>query len=217
MERNVIGVYLIKNVVTNEYYIGGSSDLWKRKTQHFNYLKQNKHHCKRLQESYNKYGLDNFTHEMLETCTIENLIIREQYYLDTMPIDSCLNTLRTAFSFQGENHPMFGRTHDEEARLKIIEARSKQVISHSEETRRKIGEANKGRPVNMDHIRKMIEARAGKTVWNKGLSMPNKSKIILPEETVAEMKKLYAETKSISQVSFKFNLDWSVTKRHLLS
>ena len=43
----------------------------------------------------------------------------------------------------GENHPMYGKHHTEETKKKISEAKKGKTLS--EETRRKIGEANKGK------------------------------------------------------------------------
>jgi len=75
------GIYKITNIITNKFYIGSSSNIMKRKYNHFSSLKHNRHCNKYLQSSYNKYGKDNF---ILEECDKNNLINREQYYIDTV-------------------------------------------------------------------------------------------------------------------------------------
>lgn len=62
----MIGIYSIKNLINNKIYIGSSINITKRINQHFNNLKNNKHNNKHLQFSYNKYGIKNFSYEILE-------------------------------------------------------------------------------------------------------------------------------------------------------
>lgn len=208
------GVYKILNLVNGDYYIGSSKNVEKRIICHFSKLRKNKHHSKKLQNSFNKYGHVNFSHQIIELCEAEILQQREQHYLDALFNEKCLNILKDAYSTRGENHPMFGRRHSEESRAKIKLARSKQTISHSQETRLKIGASNKGRPFNIDHINKMIQARS-KTPWNKGISCPSKFKTVLSPEVLEQVNISYKITKSINKTAKQFNLDWEVTKRHL--
>ena len=56
------GCYEIRNNETNEVYIGESINLFYRFTTHISELYENKHHCKMLQEAFNKHGnISNFT------------------------------------------------------------------------------------------------------------------------------------------------------------
>ena len=48
------GCYEIRNNKTNEVYIGESINLFGRFTEHISELYENRHHCKRLQESFNE-------------------------------------------------------------------------------------------------------------------------------------------------------------------
>lgn len=75
------GIYCIINSINNKKYIGSSKDLQQRLTSHKVQLKSNKHKNRILQNSVNKYGLDNFYYSILEFCNIENLLVREQYYI----------------------------------------------------------------------------------------------------------------------------------------
>lgn len=66
--------------------------------------------------------------------------------------------------------PNKGFRHSEKTKLKIKEARKKQIIT--EEHKRKIGEANRGKkksPLSEEHKRKIGLANRGKKPWNKDL------------------------------------------------
>lgn len=78
------GIYKISNIITNKSYIGSAKNLRKRFSQHLNLLKLGKHHSIHLQNSYNKYGEDNFKYEIIEFCDEKDLLFREQYYLDSL-------------------------------------------------------------------------------------------------------------------------------------
>lgn len=78
------GVYKILNKQTGKFYIGSSINIDNRFKQHIRKLNSNNHDNDHLQKSWNKYGISNFTFEIVEYTEIENLIIREQYYLDKL-------------------------------------------------------------------------------------------------------------------------------------
>lgn len=78
------GIYKFSNIITNKSYIGSAKNLRKRFSQHLNLLKLGKHHSIHFQNSYNKYGKDNFKYEIIEFCDEKDLLSREQYYLNTL-------------------------------------------------------------------------------------------------------------------------------------
>lgn len=82
MENQIIGIYCIKNKISNKLYIGSSKNVAMRFKTHLSKLKNNKHSNPYLQNAVNKYGLNNFIFELIEETTIENLINREQYYIN---------------------------------------------------------------------------------------------------------------------------------------
>ena len=77
---NKAGIYCIKCYITKKVYIGSSQNLYKRKGQHFNLLKNNKHPNILLQRLYNKYNSLSF--KIIEECSVPDLIKREQFYMD---------------------------------------------------------------------------------------------------------------------------------------
>lgn len=77
----MIGVYKITNNINNKAYIGCSVDIEKRFQQHRNYKRGTNEPNKILYHAFDKYGLNNFTFEVLEQCTKEELIEKEISYI----------------------------------------------------------------------------------------------------------------------------------------
>jgi group I intron endonuclease len=69
----MIGIYSIKNKITNEQYIGSSINLQRRKIEHFSSLRQNTHPNAKLQAAFSTYGESNFEYSILEICSKEEL------------------------------------------------------------------------------------------------------------------------------------------------
>ena len=89
------GIYIIKNIITDNFYIGSSNNIHKRILEHFNNLKRNKHPNKYLQNSYNKYKIENFSYEILELCndnvTKNELLNIEQSYISNYDFNKLFN------------------------------------------------------------------------------------------------------------------------------
>ncbi len=97
------GIYKISNIITNKIYVGSAISLYNREIQHFFHLKQQTHHNKHLQASFNKYGIENFKFEVIEEIVNKNqLISREQFYIDTL--NPQYNKCRIAGSPLGIKH-----------------------------------------------------------------------------------------------------------------
>lgn len=103
-----IGIYKITNLLNNKFYIGSSCDIRARKYLHFSMLKNNKHHSPILQRVYNKYGKKYLSFEIIEECDVENLIEREQYYLDSLKpeYNICKVAGRTAGIISSKRKPV---------------------------------------------------------------------------------------------------------------
>ena len=78
----MIGIYKITNTVNNKCYIGQSTNLIKRIQKHIKTLLKGTNRNEHLQNAYNKYGTGNFTIEIIEECTVENLDEREIFWID---------------------------------------------------------------------------------------------------------------------------------------
>lgn len=78
------GIYKIVNKINNKIYIGSSFDIKTRWMNHRYLLNSNQHHSVHLQHAWNKYGSNNFEFIVLELCSIENLLLKEQTYLNDL-------------------------------------------------------------------------------------------------------------------------------------
>ena len=80
----MIGIYRIENITNGDCYVGSSKKLNKRKNRHFKDLNNQIHHSIILQRAYNKYGRESFNFIIVEECLLEELLEKEQYWIDTL-------------------------------------------------------------------------------------------------------------------------------------
>jgi hypothetical protein len=74
-------VYNIKNIVTGQVYIGQSTKFKERWSEHKRDLRLNIHPNSKLQEDYNKYGLDAFEFEVIKefpSDTTSDVLLEEE-------------------------------------------------------------------------------------------------------------------------------------------
>lgn len=159
------GVYKIANKINGKIYVGSAKDFSERWNRHLRQLRKGKHHSKHLQRAYDKYGEDNFSFEIIEICSEEQRLEREQYYLDALlPFgDRGYNESKKAtncvlygenngmYGKRGENNPNFGRRNTEETKRKMsMAAKGKKKTESSKrklsETRKKLFKEGKLQP-----------------------------------------------------------------------
>jgi group I intron endonuclease len=72
----MIGIYKITKIENRKSYIGKSNDIERRFKEH-----QTKGKTSRipLDEAIEKYGINAFTYEIIEECSLDKLNEREQY------------------------------------------------------------------------------------------------------------------------------------------
>lgn len=79
----MVGIYKIQNLLNNKVYVGQSNDILRRwrdhKTNAFN--SNNHNYNTHLYRSIRKYGLQNFSFEVLEECLTSELDAREIYWI----------------------------------------------------------------------------------------------------------------------------------------
>lgn len=76
------GIYQIENKVNSKVYIGSSNNIERRWQKHKALLRHGKHQNSHLQAAWNKYGEDNFIFSIIELCSIDSLLDREQYFIN---------------------------------------------------------------------------------------------------------------------------------------
>lgn len=170
---NTSGIYQITCWTNNKIYIGSAKDFEKRWVIHRSDLKLNRHGSITLQRAWNKHGKENFTFHILEYCDKENLIEREQFWLDKLkPFDPNIgyNILAIAGS-------RLGAKHSDETRAKLSIARRKRIIK--DETRLKISKAHTNRVMTDIHRERLSNAAKGKPkseAHKEGMRISRKNK-----------------------------------------
>ena len=95
------GIYKIANIINGKVYIGRSINILLRWYNHIDALKDNEHINKKLQDDFNKYGLDSFQFSILEMNEDEKeLIMREQEYLNDLDFNNNYNRYNSVKEFQ---------------------------------------------------------------------------------------------------------------------
>lgn len=140
-------VYMATNIITGKKYIGITKQaLNGRKKGHRHNANKMKNHP--FYNTWRKYGEENFVWEILKECEdINEAVMLEERYIGE------LNTI----SPNGYNLMAGGLLPPN------MKGRPK-----SEEHKRKIGEANKGKTIDEETRKKLIERLKGHTPWNKG-------------------------------------------------
>lgn len=147
----MIGIYAIVNKLNNKVYVGQSINIRSRLTKHKWELNKNIHHNPHLQYAWNKYGEDCFDFITLCETTEEKLDEMEQYYI--FAFDACDEEFGYNKSYGGKSPKV---TNDVKQRMSVAHSGVNNPMygkHHSDETKRKISEANKGR-VEPDELRK---------------------------------------------------------------
>ena len=134
----IIGVYKISNILSGRYYIGYSTNIYRRFCTHRSKLKQKCHDNIFLQRAYNLDGEDKFLYEIIHTCdTEEEAKEIELKYLTNLSIREYLYNLN--FNNSGgdllSNHP-----DKDKIREKILKSFSETISKMSiEERKQKYG------------------------------------------------------------------------------
>jgi len=144
--KNVI--YKIRNVTNGKFYVGSTVDTRVRFQTHKRRLKKGTHQSPHLQAAWNKYGEECFKFEVVEHVDDPaKLLAAEQRWLDEHAGKAhCYNWATDASA------PMRGKKHTEEAKAKMtgVQLKGEQHYRYgktvSEETRKKIGDTQRGKP-----------------------------------------------------------------------
>jgi group I intron endonuclease len=159
--NNKAGIYRWRNKINGKTYIGSSINLTKR---FYKYISLN--NIQKIKTpiygALLKYGIENFTLEILEYCDEDSVINREQYYLDTLSPE--YNILKIAGSSLGFKHSEktleFFKTYrvvEEETKKNLSQAATGRVLS--EEVKDKISKAHIGKVLSEETKTKISKAR----------------------------------------------------------
>ena len=164
MSRKICGIYKIRNKVNGKFYIGSSNNIISRFSRHRNALMKGTHPNVLLQRAYHKYGEENLEYLIVEKCTENEKLKREQFYIDTVKPQYNISKSATA--------PMQGRKHSEETKKKFkkrIVLRGKESPSYGKkwtpEQRKKLIEKRIGVKRSESFKKKMSEISKKKNRW----------------------------------------------------
>ena len=137
MAEKITGIYMIRNLKNGKVYIGQSVDIRSRWYKHKNDLRKKSHRNIKLQNAWNKYGEENFSFEVVLTCSKEELNSNEKYYVTkynsykegyNMTLGGNDNT-----SYPKEFGEKISNTKKNYSKEKKEEIRKKNLESHMEE------------------------------------------------------------------------------------
>lgn len=111
------------NKLNNDTYVGSGLDLKKRVGDYFNKSELIRN-PRPIHAALLKYGYESFNFEILEYCRADELVIREQYYLDLLCPE--YNILKNAYSLLGFKH---SPEDIAKFKLKKISAEHKEILS----------------------------------------------------------------------------------------
>ena len=170
------GIYKITCIENGHFYVGRTTDYAKRIRQHQTDLRSGKHKNQRMQHCYDKNGAASFKYELIiETPNdINTMIEAEQKVIDeSISLAECMNINTTAkcacyVPMTAERRQKIALSRiGRKGTPKTKEQREhmhNKMLGHiiSEETKRKISEAHKGKKLSDEHKQKLQKHFSGK-------------------------------------------------------
>lgn len=159
--KEVMGIYKIKNVLNNKFYIGSAVNLHDRFLHHRKRLRGNYHNNKHLQRAFDKYGEDCFIFEVIEIVNDKDILLeREQHWLDST--QCCDPNIGYNLS-NNATAPMLGIDFTEEHRKNLSKALK--GMQQPEGFRERMSKLHKGKTLSEEHRAKLLNAN--KKYWTE--------------------------------------------------
>ena len=165
------GIYEIKCLSNGKSYLGSSSNLKKRFSNHKSRLRSSEHGNIHLQNAWNKYGEKNFSFEILEYCTHEELISKEQEWLDFYYLNNQWSSL---FNFRTIANSNIGLSCCRGRKLSL-------------ETKGKISKSHLGKKLSTEHREKLLHIVRNRSLETRRKMSESRKGIHLSKETKAKM------------------------------
>ena len=110
-KSTLCGIYCIRK--DDQFYVGQSINIFNRFNTHKRNLANKKHPNRKLQSSYDKYGIESFEFEIIEIVDSSLLAEREQYWIDT------LDSFNFGFNLSPSSTSTLGMIMSEDAKRKM--------------------------------------------------------------------------------------------------
>lgn len=212
IQKNITGIYLIRNKTNNKIYIGQSVDIKRRWQEHLRSAQPDKYQIKSERDSkvpihlaMQKHGVDSFEITVLEECTKEQLNDRERYWIKSLRSNNKEIGYNLGEGGQ-ENFALKGENHSQ---AKLTQKDVDNIINLLQTTNMSLPEINKLYPfVNKSTLSLINHGKA----WNNpNLSYPIRKmstgqvgeknpRAKLTDKEVMEIRKLQSEGISQAEV-----------------
>lgn len=176
-----IGIYMIRNCVNSKVYVGRSVCVRKRWYQHRRQLRAGKHVNPHLQNAWNLYGESAFDFTLLESCSEEMLVSREEWFIESTGARNTATgynlldikdgraraseeTRRKQSEAQKKAHARAPRKMSDEQRERMSVTQRARGAKASLETRAKMSQASKGKSKSPTHRANIVAALTGRAV-----------------------------------------------------
>lgn len=152
----ISGIYKIEHRDSGRCYIGSAIDIGRRVSHHRCLLKRGKHHSRFLQASWDKYGADSFTFSTVCLYDEHLLLHVEQRFIDILSPE--FNVFKFAVN-------------------------SARGVKRSEETKKRMSEAQKGKPRWNDEQREQIrqKSKGNRNAVGKGYMLTDEQRRVRAE------------------------------------
>lgn len=150
--KKISGIYTITNKTNNKVYVGQSINVYDRFNRHKSALNRQVHDNDYLQQSWNKYGEDNFEFKLVKACKPKYLDRFEKLLIRTMN----LNDRSTGYNISGGGQGSI--IISEETRKKLSECgkRGFKGRHHTEENKRYISKLSRERWKNPEYRNNLL-------------------------------------------------------------
>jgi len=99
----ITGIYVITNNINQKKYIGKSNNIMRRFTEHKSSYEQTRTPNKPLYLAFKKYGMENFSFDVLEECPVEQLNEKEKYWIAKLDTTNELKGYNILLGGDGHN------------------------------------------------------------------------------------------------------------------
>lgn len=178
--KKICGVYQIRNKINGHLYIGSSIDVKARWLEHQNKNRKGNTH---LKNAFNKYGVENFSFDVLIECKPDELLAYEQKYIDNVKPnynvshiagrvevteeivagrkERALKWRLTPEQRKRQADTIRGRKHSPEHVEKNRIAQTGRTHTVSKEARERISKARRGMKFSAEHIANLVKSHIG--------------------------------------------------------